>query len=313
MDRRSFLTLSAASLGAGALLQFTPAKAAIPFFAKRNGEAPSPFSFVQLSDTHVGFNGPPDPLGTKAFERAVDTINALDPLPDLVLFTGDLTHDSEDPAEHAARMKRFKEIASGLRVKKRFHVPGEHDAALDGGTLFKEHFGDSHYSFDHKGVHFAGLDNVSNGKPMVGKEQIAWLQRDIARFPKTTPIVVFTHRPLFDLKPDWEWFTTDGDDVMNVLAPYDNVTILYGHIHRPHHQTIGNAHHHAARSLIFAFPDPAATEEKKALPFDKEHPFKNLGIREISAPSIGVNDVELTSREISGTEGVQQLRKGGSL
>src|SRR5947207_15934561 len=79
MDRRSFLTLSAASLGAGALLQFTPAKAAIPFFAKRNGEAPSPFSFVQLSDTHVGFNGPPDPLGTKAFERAVDTINALDP------------------------------------------------------------------------------------------------------------------------------------------------------------------------------------------------------------------------------------------
>ena len=308
MNRRSFLTLSAASLGAGALLQFTPARAAIPFFSRRNGEAPSPFSFVQLSDTHVGH-----PLGTNAFERAVETVNALDPLPDFVLFTGDLTHDSDDATEHASRMKRFKEIASRLRVKKRFHVPGEHDAALDGGTLFREHFGETHYAFDHRGVHFVGIDNVSEGKPLVGKEQVAWLQRDVARFPHTTPIVVFTHRPLFDLQPDWDWFTTDGDEVMNALAPFDNVTILYGHIHRAHHQTAGNAHHYAARSLIFGFPDPAMTEEKKALPFDKEHPFKNLGIRQVTAPSLGVNDVELTTREISGTEGVQQLRKGGTL
>src|SRR3954452_23182005 len=111
MDRRSFLKFSAASLGAGALLQFTPAQAAIPFFTRRNGEAPSPFSFVQLSDTHVGFNGPPDPLGTKAFERAVDTINALPQRPDLVLFTGDLTHDTEDRDVHAQRMKQFQEIS----------------------------------------------------------------------------------------------------------------------------------------------------------------------------------------------------------
>src|SRR3954449_1076003 len=111
MDRRSFLKFSAASLGAGALLQFTPAQAAIPFFTRRNGEAPSPFSFVQLSDTHVGFSGPPDPLGTKAFERAVDTINALPVQPDLILFTGDLTHDSEDPAEHARRFAKFREIS----------------------------------------------------------------------------------------------------------------------------------------------------------------------------------------------------------
>lgn len=308
MDRRSFLTLSAASLGAGALLHFTPAKAALSHFSLRNGEAPSPFSFVQLSDTHVGH-----PLGTNAFERAVDVINALDQQPDLVLFTGDLTHDSEDPAEHAKRMKTFKSIASRLRVRKRFHVPGEHDAALDGGTLFREQFGDAHYSFDHHGVHFIGIDNVSEGKPLVGKEQIAWLRRDIARFAHTTPIVVFTHRPLFDLKPDWEWFTTDGDDVMNVLAPYDNVTILYGHIHRAHHHTSGSAQHHAARSLIFAFPDPATTAEKKPIAFDKEHPFANLGIRQVTAPGLAVNDIELTAREISGTEGIQQLRKGGSL
>ena len=91
------------------------------------------------------------------------------------------------------------------------HVPGEHDAALDGGVLFRENFGETHYSFDHRGAHFVALDNVSHGKPIVGGEQMAWLKKDLARFPKSTPIVVFTHRPLFDLKPEWEWFTADGE------------------------------------------------------------------------------------------------------
>src|SRR5205809_2455449 len=210
LDRRSFLRLSAFSLGAGALLHFNPlasrAEAAglRSLFRSRNGESPDSFTLVQLSDTHVGFQGPPDPLGTKAFERAVETINALDRQPDLILFTGDLTHDSEDPAEHARRFARFQEIAGRLRVKKRMHVPGEHDAALDGGVLFREHFGETHYSFDHRGVHFIALDNVSKGRPLVGDEQLAWLKRDVARYSRSTPLVVFTHRPLFDLKPDWE-------------------------------------------------------------------------------------------------------------
>ena len=102
---------------------------------------------------------------------------------------------------------------------------------------------------------------------------------------------------------------------MNVLAPYENVTVLYGHIHRPHHATMGTAQHHAARSLIFAFPDPTTTAEKKPLPFDKSQPFHNLGIREIDGNSarhtLSVNDVELTSRELSSTEGIQQLIKQG--
>src|SRR5205814_26748 len=217
--------------------------------------------------------GPPDPLGTKAFERAVELINGLDTRPDLILFTGDLTHDSEDPAEHAKRMKSFRTIADRLNVRKRFHVPGEHDAALDGGTLFREHFGEMHYAFDHGGVHFIALDNVSRGRPLVGDEQRAWLQRDLARFPKSTPIVVFTHRPLFDLKPEWEWLTNDGDEVMNALAPYEDVTILYGHIHREHQHASGHARHYAARSLVFAFPDPATTAEKKPIAFDPTHPF----------------------------------------
>ncbi len=320
LDRRSFLRLSAFSIGAGALLHFNPlasrAEAAglRGLFSRRNGESPDSFLLVQLSDTHVGFQGPPDPLGTKAFERAVDAINALARQPDLILFTGDLTHDSEDEAEHARRFARFQEIAGRLRVKKRMHVPGEHDAALDGGVLFRQHFGETHYSFDHRGVHFVALDNVSRGKPVVGPEQIDWLRRDLARYGKSVPIVVFTHRPLFDLKPEWEWFTADGDHVMNVLAPYESVTVLYGHIHREHHQSIGSAEHHAARSLIFAFPDPALVADKKPLPFDATHPFQNLGLRKVVAGgrALRIDDVELTAREISGTEGVQQMIKGAS-
>ena len=315
-NRRDFLRVTTTALGAGALLRFAPlasdARAAgiLDRLRHSNGEAPRPFSIVQLSDTHVGFSGPPDPLGTKAFERAVEMINGLREQPELILFTGDLTHDSEDAGEHAKRMRTFRDIASRLRVKTRYHVPGEHDAALDGGMLFRQHFGDTHYSFDHRGVHFIALDNVSRARPEVGAEQIAWLKADLSRYPHTAPIVVFTHRPLFDLKPEWEWFTRDGDEVMNVLAPYDAVTVLYGHIHHEHHDTRGNARHHAARSLIFAFPDPIAAE-KKPLPFDSTQPFRNLGIRTVSAPApVTVNDVELTLRELSETEGVQQLLKG---
>jgi 3',5'-cyclic AMP phosphodiesterase CpdA len=118
-------------------------------------------------------------------------------------------------------------------------VPGENDAALDGGDLFREFIGPTHYSFDHRGVHFVALDNVSAGRPEVGAAQLAWMKSDLARFPKTAPIIVFTHRPLFDLKPEWEWFTSDGDEVMNALAPYENVTVLYGHIHRENFHQAG--------------------------------------------------------------------------
>src|SRR3954467_264841 len=208
-DRRKFLQLSGMSIGVGALFQFAPplfgeSAEIMRQFGKKNGEAIAPFSFVQLSDAHVGFNGPPDPLGTKAFERAVDMINALPQRPDLVLFTGDLTHDTEDRDVHAQRMKQFQEISKKMNVPLIKCVPGEHDAGLDSGALYREFFGETHYSFDHRGVHFVALDNVTRAKPEVGVEQLAWLKKDLARFTKTAPIVIFTHRPLFDLRPDWE-------------------------------------------------------------------------------------------------------------
>lgn len=321
VDRRSFLRIAGGSIGVGALFRFMPLRAdreageMMKALGGKNGEPPAPFTFVQLSDTHVGFEGPPNPLGTKAFERAVGVVNQLPVRPDLVLFTGDLTHDSEKPGESAQRMKRFREIAGRLTVKNVRHVPGEHDAGLDGGTLYRSLFGESHYSFDHKGVHFVALDNVSQGKPVVGAEQIAWLEKDLARFAPSTPIVVFTHRPLFDLQSDWEWFTGDGDEVLKVLSRFENLTVLYGHIHRRDERKIGRARHLAARSLAFAFPDPATGVEKKPLAFDKDRPFKNLGIREVRAggAALKITDVELTIREYSGTAGISQIRKGGPI
>jgi 3',5'-cyclic AMP phosphodiesterase CpdA len=322
MDRRKFLTVTGVSLGAGALYTMAPRLVGnaegvelARLLGRQNGERPTPFRVVQLSDTHVGWDGA---LGTKAFDRAVEVVNGVTPAPDLVLFTGDLTHDSEAPGEHAARMKRFQEIAGRLKVPKVYHVPGEHDAGLDGGALYRSVFGPTFYSFDHKGFHFIALDNVSRAKPEVGADQRAWLAKDLARFPKTAPLVVFTHRPLFDLRPDWEWFTSDGAEVMNLLARYENVTVLYGHIHREHQQLVGHASTYAARSLCFAFPDPQTADDKKALPFDRAEPFKNLGIRQVQAAAgekgtpPTVSDVSLDARELSGTEGFNQLLKSPS-
>jgi hypothetical protein len=318
VNRRSFMKIAGSTLGIGVLYTALPQPAVgeademMRWLGKQNGEQMTPFSFVQLSDAHVGFNGPPDPLGTKAFERAVEMINGLPTAPDLVLFTGDLTHDTEEKDVHAQRMKQFLEISRRMKVGKVMCVPGEHDAGLDGGTLYREFLKETYYSFDHRGVHFVALDHVSRAKPEVGPVQLAWLKKDLARFPKTAPIVVFTHRPLFDLKPEWEWFTSDGDDVLNVLAPYQNVTALYGHIHRDHEHEEGHTHHYAARSLIFAFPDPEKVADKKPTPFDQHQPFRNLGIRvvnESAGSALTVKDVELTLREYSGINGVQQILK----
>ncbi|HVO21790.1 MAG TPA: metallophosphoesterase [Anaeromyxobacter sp.] len=328
LDRRTFLRIAGMSLGAGALYRVAPALAAPGMGAdvagslkRKNGEAIRPFTFVQLSDTHVGSGPPLNPGGTAAFERAVETVNRLGQPPDLVLFTGDLTHDSEEPGEPARRMRRFQEIADRLRVKVRRAVPGEHDAGLDGGAVFREVFGETHYAFDHRGVHFVALDNVSRGKPEVGPEQRAWLEADLSRFPRTAPIVVFTHRPLFDLKPEWEWFTSDGEEVMKILAPFENVTVLYGHIHREDAHAVGHVQNYAARSLSWAFPDPAQAAERKPLPYDPARPFQNLGLRLLhagagprpAAATVRPEEVELTLAERSGTEGFAQLLRPSTL
>src|SRR5689334_9877831 len=242
------------------------------------------FYFIQLSDTHWGFDGPainPDAQGT--LRKAIASINSLDQQPDFIVFTGDLTHTTEDAQKRRDRMAEFRDITNGLRAKVLHFMAGEHDAALDRGEAYQQHFGQLHYSFDYRGVHFIVLDNVSDPAAIVGEAQLKWLEADLQRQKKDAPIVVFTHRPLFDLYPQWDWTTKDASAVVNLLMPYQNVTVFYGHIHQEHHFMTGHIAHHAAKSLIFPLPAPGSAPKRAPLPWDAAAPYRGLGFRDVEA------------------------------
>ena len=284
MQRRDFLNLAA--VGGGAVFASSLAGCA----ARAQGMATAmagndykDFYFVQLSDTHWGYQGPANPDASVTLRKAVATVNALPEAPDFIVFTGDLTHTTDDPVERRRRLGEFKSIVSELKVKTVRFMPGEHDASLDRGAAFQEFFGATHYTFDHKGVHFIALDNVSDPGAKIGDEQLAWLKADLDKIDKKTPIVVLTHRPLFDLAPKWDWATRDGAQAVDLLMPHPNVTVFYGHIHQEHHQTTGHIAHHSAKSLIFPLPAPGSQEKRTPLPWDPAAPFRGLGFREVEA------------------------------
>jgi 3',5'-cyclic AMP phosphodiesterase CpdA len=284
MQRRDFITLTA--LGGGAVFASGLAGCA----ARAGGMSSSgntDFYFVQLSDTHWGYQGPANPDAAVTLRKAVAAVNALPAPPEFVVFTGDLTHTTDDPVERRRRLAEFKSIVADLKVRTVRFMPGEHDASLDRGAAYKEHFGETFYTFDHKGVHFIALDNVSDPGAKIGDEQLAWLRADLARLDKQAPIVVLTHRPLFDLAPKWDWATRDGAQAVELLMPFANVTVFYGHIHQEHHQMTGHIAHHSAKSLIFALPAPGSQPNRTPLPWDASAPYKGLGFREIEAEDAG--------------------------
>ena len=292
MERRDFLSLGA--LGGGAVFFSALTGCAAPAARSAGTDyGPKDFYFVQLSDTHWGFSGPANPDAAVTLRKAVASVNALAEPPDFIVFTGDLTHTTDDPVERRRRMVEFKSIVAELKVQKIHFMPGEHDASLDRGAAFIEHFGPTHYVFDHRGVHFIALDNVSDPGAKIGAEQLAWLQADLAKLDKDAPIVVLTHRPLFDLAPKWDWATRDGQQAIDLLMPYTNVTVFYGHIHQENHQMTGHIAHHSAKSLVFALPEPGSQPLRTPLPWDASAPYKGLGWREIEAEK-GGKDLELT-------------------
>jgi len=282
--RRELMKLAA--LGGGAVYISGLAGRAAAATAKGAGPAYDDFYFVQLSDSHWGFSGPPNPDAKNTLRKAVATVNALEKPPEFIVFTGDLTHTTDDPAERRRRMAEFRDIAAGLKVKQVRFMPGEHDASLDRGAAYKEFFGDTFYSFDHKGVHFVAVDNVSDPGARIGDEQLAWIKDDLAKRPKDSPIVVLTHRPLFDLVPKWDWATRDGAQAMDILMQYPKVTVFYGHIHQEHHHMTGHIAHHSAKSLIFPLPAPGSQPERKPLPWDPAQPNRGLGFREVEAEPV---------------------------
>src|SRR5262249_37799668 len=127
------------------------------------------------------------------------------------------------------------------------------------------------------------LDNVSDPEAVIGEAQLAWLQADLKQHKPDTPIVALTHRPLFDLYPQWDWATRDAASVINTLMPFKNVTVFYGHIHQEHHHMTGHIAHHAAKSLIFPLPAPGSAPKRAPVPWDPAAPYKGLGFRDVQA------------------------------
>jgi len=283
MDRRDFMKLA----GLGGVVFASGLGVRALGAGGANGESNTKkgeFYFVQLSDTHWGFDGPsvnPDSQGL--LRKAVSAVNSLEEQPDFVVFTGDLTHITEDARLRRDRLAQFRDIVSSLKTTTIHFMAGEHDASLDRCDAFQEFFGKLNYSFDHKGVHFVVIDNVSDPSATVGAAQLNWLQSDLSQLKKDAPLVALTHRPLFDLYPQWDWTTRDGTAVINALMPYKNVTVFYGHIHQEHHFMTGHIAHHAAKSLMFPLPAPGSVPKRAPVPWDASAPYKGLGFRDVEA------------------------------
>lgn len=282
-DRRDFLKL--AGLG-GAVLA-----SSLGPWGRAFAAAGQDFFFVQMTDSHWGFEGPPNPEAKNTLKRAVAAVNALERQPDFVMFTGDLTHAAPDDKERHRRMAEFRSIVANLKVKDVRFIPGENDAGLDNGEMYRTLFGVGNYSFDHKGVHFVALDNVSDPNGLIGENQLEWLHADLGRHDKAQPIVVFAHRPLFDLYPGWDWATTDGAKAIDIMTPYENVTVFFGHIHQEYHQVTGKIAHHASESLIFPFPPAGSQPKRSPVPWDPARPFKGLGFTSAQAQGNGFKPV----------------------
>src|SRR5262249_23320404 len=184
LDRREFIQLAGLTTAGIAGVVFSSGLRGVSLAAEkeRSGED---FMFLQMSDLHWGFTGPavnPDATGT--LDKAIAHVNALPHQPDFIVFTGDLTPTTDDPPERRARLAHVRDAVRKLTVKTQRYLAGEHDASLDQGEAFKEFFGQTHYTFDHKGVHFIVLDNVSDPKGMLGDEQIQWLRADLGKLDK---------------------------------------------------------------------------------------------------------------------------------
>ena len=217
-------------------------------------------TFVQISDTHIGFNKAANPDTVGSLRHAIAYINAMPQAPAFVVHTGDVSHLSK-PEEFG----KAREVLQELHVSRVHTIPGEHDAIDDGVSGYLKFFdhdgkGKAWYSFDQGGVHFVGLNNVLNFKmgtmASLGDEQIAWLKSDLAQVSPSTPIVVLGHIPMWTIWEPWGWGTADSAQAMALLRPYGSVTILNGHIHQVLQKVEGNIALHTAMSLAYPLPTP---------------------------------------------------------
>jgi len=285
VDRRGFLKCMAwAGTGAlcvmqgGVLKSYSLSKLSD---LDQSSVAAGELSFVQISDSHMGFNKPANTDVAGTLKAAVDKINALEKVPEFLLHTGDISHLSK-PEE----FDTVDQILKATR-KEVFFVPGEHDVLNDDGAQFHERYGKGSkgsgwYSFDKKGVHFVGLVNVMNlkagGLGTLGHDQLEWLEDDVKHLKSSTPIVVFAHIPLWSVYPEWGWGTEDSAQALAYLKKFGSVTVLNGHIHQTMQKVEGNVTFHTAASTAFPQPQPGKADSPGPMKVPAEQLRSILGI-----------------------------------
>jgi 3',5'-cyclic-AMP phosphodiesterase len=243
------------------------------------------FSFLQISDSHIGFNKPVNPNALATLQEAIAKIKAMPMQPAFMLHTGDITHLSKDnefdDADQAIK-------ASGLTT---FYVPGEHDVIDEGtGKAYLQRYGKGvqgagWHSFDQNGIHFIGLVNVVNlksgGLGNLGNEQLEWLENDVKSLSASTPIVVFAHIPLWTVYPEWGWGTEDGARALGYLKRFGSVTVLNGHIHQIMQKVEDNVSFHTARSTAFPQPEPGKAKSPGPMAVPAGELGKYLGLTDV--------------------------------
>ena len=242
-------------------------------------------AFVQISDSHIGFDKAANPDVTATLQAAIDKINALPMRPEFVLHTGDISHLSK-PHE----FDTLDQMLKGVRTNGIFYVPGEHDVLEDDGAQYRDRFakgsqGDVWYSFDHSGAHFVGLVNVMNlkagGLGTLGQQQLQWLRADLNPLKSSTPVVVFAHIPLWSVYPQWGWGTDDSEQALSYLKRFGSVTVLNGHIHQTMQKVEGNITFHTAMSTAFPQPAPGTAASPGPMKVPAERLRAILGVTEV--------------------------------
>ncbi len=257
-------------------------------------------SFVQISDTHLGFNKPANTHVAESLTKAINTINSLPTPPAFVVHTGDITHLSK-PAE----FDQAKQILSQLKVPL-FTLPGEHDTIGDRGKAYSEAFSQKDKKeglqvWDHSGVHFISLTNVlefgDTGKGKLGQAQLDLLSKDLATQKQDTPLVVFSHIPLYDLYPQWGWATADSASLLSLLSRFSSVTVLNGHIHQIIQHTEGNIRFSTAASLSYPLPSPGKGEKPAPVKLPENDLLAVLGFRSVEL--VPGNDVKIDQHSLA--------------
>lgn len=243
-------------------------------------------TFVQISDTHVGFKGEANHDVLATFQSAIDRINALPARPEFVMHTGDLSHLSA-----AGQFDTVEQLLGTIKTGATYAVPGEHDVIDDRGAEFFKRFGrpsgDKWSSFEAAGVHALALTNVIDitAGGLLGREQLDWARKDLATLAKSTPIVVFAHIPLYAVYPDWGWTTDDFSELLALLRPFDSVTVLNGHIHQVLSKVDGNVTFFTAASTAFPQPKPGTDSKPHPLVVPAGELAAHLGIRTVTVVS----------------------------